>query len=366
MENRKIPLSIPTISAEVGLNIQQCVSENWLSQGNFNKEFENSFASHLGMPFASACSNGTAALWLALKAVGVSEGDEVIVPTFTFSATASAVVAAGGIPVFVDSRPSDGNLSPEAVARAITSRTKAIIPVDLYGIAAPYRELIEIAKKNNLAIIEDAAEALGGSYDGKPLGTLGDIGCFSFFPNKVMTTGEGGMCVTRSEDLNKSIYVYKNHGNSPDRSYWPEVPAFNMRMTNVQAAIGVAQVQHLSEYLNARFEVFEEYLRLFNNVSLIETLPFTERNYGPWMFTVRTRGKPKEEIVKFLAEKNIESRPGFYPLHLTPAFISYAKGESFPVAEKLASETVNLPTFVGLPKEDIARVVDSVCEAMKK
>ena len=356
----RIPLSVPHVSPRALENVKRCFEENWFSQGPFNKELEEGFAKRMGLPHASTCSNGTAALWLALKALGIGPGDEVIVPTFTFSATAAAVVAVGATPVFVDSRPEDGNMSPESVEAMITPKTKAIIPVDIYGIAAPYRELIALAAAHGLKVVEDAAEALGGSYDGKPLGAFGDVGCFSFYPNKTMTTGEGGMCVTASAEIAEKIYLYKNHGTLAHQAYFPAVSGFNMRMTNLQAAVGAAEHAELDSHLEARFKVFETYMELLKDVPGIESLPFKDRTYGPWMFTVHVRGKKKETIVEALDAQGIDSRPGFYPLHLTPAFEPYARGRSFPVSEAFAEDLVNLPTFVGLPKEDISRVVETL------
>jgi perosamine synthetase len=218
-----IPLARPYLTPKARRNIERCFDENFFSQGFFNVQFEKEFAEYVGMDYATTCSNGTAALWLALKAAGVGPGDEVIVPTLTFTGSVGPIASVGARPVFVDSNPEDGNISPAAVAAALTPHTKAVIAVDLYGISADYAGLRKVlAKRNDIVLIEDAAEGLGGTHQGKPIGHAGDISCFSFFGNKILTTGEGGMCTTNNQKFHDAMVLYKNHGIG-DRHYWVEV-----------------------------------------------------------------------------------------------------------------------------------------------
>lgn len=356
----RIVLARPAITPEAKENVDRVFSENFFSQGFFNAEFEEMFAKHHGVSYATTCSNGTAALLMALKAAGVGAGDEVIVPTLTFSATAGAVVAAGAVPVFADSLPSDGTMSPDSVASAITDRTKAIISVDLYGLPADYAGLRRVMEGKNIILIQDAAEGLGGTYERAPIGIQGDISCFSFFGNKIITTGEGGMCLTDRKDFYDAMVLYKNHGTGA-RAYWVEVPGFNLRMTNLQAAIGVSQMHALPDFLAARYEIFETYLSELAGMPSVQALPFTDRNYAPWLFTAHVPGVPKEETVAFLAEQGIESRPGFFPLHRTPAYAPFVKeGQEFPDADAFSSDLINLPTYIGLAKEEIQDVISAL------
>jgi perosamine synthetase len=358
---KRIPLARPHLTASARANIDRVFDENFYSQGFFNTEFEEAFAKYHGVKYATTCSNGTAALWLALKAFGIGSGDEVIVPTLTFAATIGAVIEVGATPILVDSRESDGTISPKEVKKAITPRTKAVIPVDLYGLSADYDELKRIISGTNIVIIQDAAEALGGTYKGKPIGTQGSISCFSFYGNKIIITGEGGMCLTDSKELYDAMVLYKNHGTG-NRPYWVEVPGFNMRMTNLQAGIGVSQFADLPAFLAERYKIFEMYQEMLKDVDGVEFLPFNGQTYGPWMVTIHVRGFEKEEVVKMLDERDIETRPGFFPLHLTPAFSPYAKEQEYPVAESFSRHLINLPTYIGLATEDIQRVADALKE----
>ncbi len=362
---KALPLARPHMTAAALKNVQKCFTENFYSHGFFNTQFEKEFAKFHGMKYAVSCSNGTAALWLALKALGIGPGDEVIVPTLTFAATIGAVTAVGATPVLVDSKEDDGTISPEGVRKAISSRTKAVIPVDLYGLPADYAELKKILAAKNIPIVQDAAEALGGTYKGKFIGTQGDVSCFSFFGNKVLTTGEGGMCLTNSKELHDLMVLYKNHGTA-NRAYWVEVPGFNMRMTNIQAGIGISQLAVLSGFLEKRFKIFETYENFFKKIKGIQQLPFTNRKYGPWMMTIQVPSLPKDAVVTTLADYGIEARPGFFPLHLTPAFSSFARNQKFPVAEAFAEHLVNLPTFIGLTSSDIKRVAEALEEIIAR
>ncbi|HUY62286.1 MAG TPA: DegT/DnrJ/EryC1/StrS family aminotransferase [Candidatus Paceibacterota bacterium] len=357
-----IPVSNPHVSKKALAYVRRCFAVNWFSQGMFNRRLEEAFAKRFGSRYATSCSNGSIALWLALKACSIGAGDEVIVPTFTFSATTTAVIHAGAIPVFVDSEPRSYALDPDAVERAVTKKTKAIIVVHLYGLAADMGTLMRIARKHHLRVIEDAAEGLGGSYKGKALGTIGDIGCFSFFANKVLTTGEGGMCVTNSKRLYERLILFKNHGTAAGHVYWSDVVGFNGRMTNLQAAIGLSQLEDFDRNLRHRYEVFERYARNLADTPGIITLPYEKRTYSPWMFTLRIPSAKKGTICEELKRRGIEARPAFYPCHSMPVFRRYVrKGQRFPIASSHSREMINLPTYPDLSKRDI----DAVCNALR-
>ena len=363
---QKIALAQPKIGKLARRYVAECFKENRLTSGRFNAEFETRFAAFLGVPHAAATPSGTMALVLALKAAGVGPGDEVIMPTFTFCATAEAVLMVSATPVFVDSEEGSWNIDPRAVEQAITKKTKAIIVVHLYGVMADMAPLKQIARRRKCVLIEDAAEALGATYRGKQAGSIGDMGCFSFYGNKVITTGEGGMVTTASGALAKSLLLYRNHGMGTKR-YWHEVPGINGKLTNLQAAIGVSQMEDLPKFLIARHRIFTEYARLLKDVEGIGFAKVPEDStVSPWFVTVRVAGKKKEMVVEALGRVGIESRPGFYPCHLMPAYKPYAKkNQRFQVAEKISKEIVNLPTHPALTVKEVKAVCAALCAIVR-
>ena len=363
----KIPMAQPSIGKRAEKYLLQCLQKNWLSQGEFNTQFEGKLSEVLNVSYVSACVNGTLALWLALKAVGVGEGDEVVVPTFTFSASASAVVMAGAKPMFIDVNEDDFTMSVSALEEALSakgSKIKAIMPVHLYGLPARMEKIMALAKKYNCAVVEDAAEAFHVEYRGKKLGTIGDVGCFSFYANKIITTGEGGACVTNSREIFDRIHQHKNHGSGKQGVYWSEVSGTNARMTNMQAAVGVSQLEDLEKILKARRIIYANYIELLAGLEKSVLIPKVIQkdphgaHYSPWVFMVRMPGFDKDEVVKALAEAGVDARGGFHPCHAMPAFSKYVKkGQAFSVAEKVAREIVSLPTFVGITKAQQRTVV---------
>ncbi|MCH7663277.1 MAG: DegT/DnrJ/EryC1/StrS family aminotransferase [Chloroflexi bacterium] len=249
----RIPL-IDTDFGELELEyITECITSGWISsQGKYVKEFEEGFGSYCNRKFAVATSNGTCALHLALLTLGIGDGDEVIVPTLTFAATANAVMHAGATPVFVDSDAKSWNIDPDLIEEAITEKTRAIIPVHLYGQPCDMKKIIEIADKFDLRIIEDAAEAHGATIGNNRVGEFGDISCFSFYANKIITTGEGGMCLTDNPDYNNKMRLLRDHGKEPGVYYIHNEVGYNYRMTNLQAAIGVAQLSKIEKYIKKK------------------------------------------------------------------------------------------------------------------
>lgn len=357
-----LPVAEPEIGDKELEYVTECITSGWISSiGKFVTRFEDEFARFCGTRYAIATSNGTVALHLALVTLGIGPGDEVIVPTLTFIATANAVTYTGAKPVFVDSERQTWNIDPEKIEAAITPRTKAVIPVHLYGHPADMAPIMEIAKKYNLYVIEDAAEAHGAIYRGNYVGSMGDIGCFSFFGNKIITTGEGGMLTTNQENLARQAKMLRDHGVSPDKKYWYPLIGFNYRLTNLQAAIGVAQMEKIDRILDRKREIALLYRSLLENVAGI-TLP-SEASWARnvfWMYSIlveKEYGMSRDKLMVRLKEAGVDSRPVFYPVHTMPP---YEQGLSFPIAEELAGKGISLPSGIGLRDEEIERVASLI------
>lgn len=364
-----IPVSAPMLVGNEVRYVMDCLESTWISSnGPYLERFEQTFAEFCEARHALSCCNGTAALHLALLALGVGPGDEIIVPTLTFVATANAVVYCGARPVFVDSEPATWNIDPGLVERAITPRTKAIVAVHLYGHPAEMDSLHEVAQRRGLFLVEDAAEAHGATYNGSRVGSIGDIAAFSFYGNKVVTCGEGGMVVTNSDALAAKVRLLKGQGMDPNARYWFSVLGFNYRMTNVAAAIGLAQLEKVSWHLSRRAEVDSWYrarLAGVANVTLQDVRPNVEHVH--WMTTVllgEDLPVAREEVGRRLLDRGIETRPVFYPLHTLPPHRRPAQGP-FPVADRVARRGISLPTWGGLTAEDVGYVCDALERAVR-
>ncbi|MFH1788072.1 MAG: DegT/DnrJ/EryC1/StrS family aminotransferase [Candidatus Altiarchaeota archaeon] len=357
-----IPVYEPLLGAEERKNLLEAFDSGWTSsKGAFIGEFEESFAKYVGVKHAVATSNGTTALHLALEALGVGAGDEVIVPTLTFVSTANAVAYTGAKPVFVDSQPDYWCIDPDKIREKITEKTKAIIPVHLYGHPCDMDPILEIAEEHNLFVIEDAAEAHGAEYKGRKVGCFGDVNCFSFFGNKIITTGEGGMCVTNDEKICDKMQILRDHGTNPNKHYWCDVRGFNYRMTNLQAALGCAQVDRIDDLIEKKRSIALEYNKRLGDVAGVSLPP--EESWARnvyWMYSVLIAddiGLSRDDVMKKLSGNGVESRPFFPPIHKFPM---YDKKESFPVAEELSKKGINLPSSPKLTKEDVKRVAEAV------
>ncbi len=368
---KKIPISAPDIGPLEKKYVADVMNSGWISSiGPKVKEFEELFSKFIGTKHAIAVSNGTVALDLALTALGIGEGDEVIVPTFTFVATVNSVIHQGATPVFVDSSLNDWDIDPVKIKSIITSKTKAIIVVHIYGIPAQIREILKIAKEHNLFVVEDAAEAHGALYGKKMVGSFGDIGCFSFFANKVITTGEGGMCVTDSKKLYDKMKMLYAHGSKPNKSiyYFYPVVGRNFRMTSIQAAIGIAQLKRVNQFLKIR-EMHENLYRRF--LKNIPGIKFSPRPLGVrpiyWMHSFLLDGASmnRDKLMTVLKEYGIETRPFFYPIHKMPYCAKYAQG-LFPVSKYLSKTGINLPSGVGLGKKEIIYITDVIKKLLRK
>ena len=371
MARRKINIAQPTFLGNEKKYLLDTIESGWISSiGPYIENFEKEFARYHGVKHAIATHNGTIALHLALAASGIGEGDEVIVPDLTFIATANSVRYCNAIPVLTDVCPDDWNISPAEIEKHLTQATKAIIPVHLYGNPARIEEIMKIAQDHKLIVIEDCAEAPGALYNGEKVGTFGDIGCFSFFGNKVLTTGEGGMCITNNDELAHRMRILRDHGMNLQKKYKYDYLGFNYRMTNMQAAVGLAQLEQLDELLIARDKIYLAYKSAFTSYSRF----LLQENHGQrnvnWIFTLRMEGiteDRRDNIMQVLREQLIDTRPVFYPIHTMPFYMDkkYIRSENLN-ATILSREGISLPTYVGLSEDDIAYISDSMIMAFKQ
>jgi perosamine synthetase len=354
-----IPVAHPDLSGNEAKYLLQCVESGWVSSGGeFVDRFETSFAAFCGTREAISCSSGTAALHLALAALHVSDGDEVIVPTLTYVATANAVRYCGARPVFVDCNEDTLTLEVADVRRKITARTKAIVAVHLYGQCADMRSLLDL-ELADIAVIEDAAEAHGATHHGRRAGSLGTVGAFSFFGNKIVTTGEGGMLTLDDAELGRRIRYLRDQATDTDRHYWHTDVGFNYRITNLQAALGVAQMERIGALLESRAQIAQWYdddLADLEDDLRRPTIHFGN-GHVHWMYTVTLRpnvASSRDEIVRRLADEGIETRPAFPPVHQMRPY--FEPGARFPVAERVSAASIALPAHSRLEREDIRRV----------
>lgn len=366
---KRISVAEPTLTGKEREYVLDCIDSTWISSvGKYLPLFEASVAEVSGARHAIATNNGTTALHLALVALGVQPGDEVLVPTVTYIATANAVRYCGAEPVLVDVCPETLNLDPRDLARRLTSRTKGIIPVHLYGHPVDMDPVIEFANSHGLFVLEDAAEALGAEYKGRKVGSLARCATFSFFGNKIITTGEGGAVTTDDDELAARLRLFRGQGMDPNRRYWFPVVGYNYRMTNVQAAIGLGQMETFDVALKERIRLaswyHDELADLKGQLVLPSEAPWALHAY--WMYTVflRSGGElERDAIMKLLDASGIETRPVFYPMHCLPP---YHQESTFPVADSWSKRGINLPTHRNLTREDVSRVARALASALTR
>lgn len=358
----RIPIYQPSLDGNEKKYVNECIDTSWISsRGDFIKRFEDEFTEFIGVNHAISVSNGTVALHLALVTLGIGQGDEVIVPSFTYIASVSTICHAGATPVFVDSLEDTWQMNPEDVKRKITSKTRAIMVVHLYGQTCEMDELVSIAKENNIFLIEDCAEAFGSKYNNKMAGSFGDIACFSFYGNKTITTGEGGMVVTNDETLWDRAYHLRMHGLAKYRQYWHDVLGFNYRMTNICAAIGLAQLENAKEKIFKKRELAEKYTELLKDLPVKPHLEKEGTVHTYWMYSILVETpEMRENLREYLKNKSIETRPTFYPVHTMPMFSQ--KYQKLPIAEYLGWRGINLPSFPELSDTLIKDVCMSITE----
>lgn len=361
-----IPVAVPNLSGNEKKYVNDCIDTTWISSnGEYINKFENKFKEYIKSKNALACCNGTVALHLPLIALGLQPGDEVLVPSFTYIATANAVRYCGATPVFVDCLEDTWNIDPVDAEKKITKKTKGIIPVHIYGNPCDMDSIMKIARKYKLFVLEDAAECHGAKYKGAMAGTIGDAGIFSFFGNKIITTGEGGMIVTNNDQVYNHIKQLRGQGQDLNRRYWFTEIGYNYRMTNIEAAIGLAQLENINTHINDRKKVASWYIEELSQIQ--DKLEFQKITEGAdnvwWMFSILIKSNvniTRDELMQKLAEYGIETRPLFYPMHIMPVYKN--ENARCPVSESIASRGINLPTHAKLSKED----VHYICETIKK
>jgi len=368
----KIPVAEPDIGEDELKNVTEAVKSGWVSpKGPFVGEFEKKFSSYIGVKYGIATSNGTAALHLALTALEIGRKDEVIVPTLTFASVANAVIYTGAKPVFIDSHPDYWCINPEKIEDKISKRTKAIMPVHLYGHPCDMDAIMKIAKNNDLYVVEDCAEAHGAEYKSKKVGSFADIACFSFYGNKIITTGEGGMCLTNDEDLAQKMKLLRDHGMNVEKRYWHEVVGFNYRMTNLQAALGVAQLKKIDTFIEQKRKIAKLYNSLLKDIRGVT--PHPEMHWAKnvyWLYSIlideESYGISRDELMEKLAKNGVETRRFFYPVHLMPPYKKYAANYQFLVAERLSSSGINLPSSVKLTEKEVRKVTQLLIHFHRK
>jgi perosamine synthetase len=358
----QIPVYQPSLTGNEKKYVNECLDSTWISsKGKFISVFEAQFAYYTGIKYATAVSNGTIALHLALVALGIGPGDEVIVPTLTYIASVNAIAYTGATPVFVDSLESNWQIDPEDVIRKITPRTRAIMAVHLYGHPCNMDDLVTIARSHNLFLVEDCAEAFGSLYKGKHVGCFGDISIYSFFGNKTITTGEGGMVVTNDDTLYDRAVHFKGQGLAKHREYWHDVIGYNYRMTNICAAIGLAQLEQADDFLASKRQVAECYRSCLADVPVIFHPEAEDVRHSYWMCSILVNDPAQRDPLRnALSAKGVETRPLFYPVHTMPMYSH--KYQKHPVAENLGWRGINLPSWPGLSQDQVL----FICEVIKQ
>ena len=356
-----IPVNVPSLDGNEKKYLNECIDTGWISsEGPFITKFENNFARKMGRKFGIAVSNGSVALDASLIALDIREGDEVIMPTFTIICCASAITRVGAIPVLVDCDSETWNISVDEIERKITPRTKAIMVVHIYGLPVEMDSIIELAEKYNLKIIEDAAEQHGQTYKGKPIGSFGDVSCFSFYPNKHITTGEGGMILTDNEAIAERCKSLRNLCFNSERRFVHYELGFNYRMTNIQAAIGLAQLERIDEFIIKKRRIGQIYNEILSDCDKIQlSIPntdYAENIY--WVYGVVLKDEvPFDATIAInkLHELGVGARPFFWPMHQQPVFrkMGLFLNENHPVSENIARRGLYLPSGTGLTEEQI-------------
>lgn len=361
---KNIPIYEPKLSGNEKKYVNKCIDSSWISsKGEFISKFEEKFSNFLKVDHCTSVSNGTVALHLALVALGIGKGDEVIVPTLTYIASVNAIAYVGAKPVFADVDSETWNINPKKLLELITPKTKAILVVHLYGNSCDMDSILKICKERNIFLIEDAAEAFGTKYKNKYIGSFGDVATFSFFGNKTITTGEGGMLVANNKFLIDKAKHLKNQAVSSDREYWHDVIGFNYRMTNICAAIGLAQLECAQDVLQKKSKIASWYCEILKNIQVDFQVEQAGSIHSYWMVTILAKDKNTRDKVRlYLKDHNVETRPTFYPVHKMPAFFSE---KTFSVSESISNKGMNLPSSPNLTKSDVKYICKLIAEVIK-
>jgi perosamine synthetase len=363
-KSHSIPLLEPQLIGNELEYVQDCIKTNWISsQGKYVQLFEQEFEKfHSGMQ-ALTVSNGTVALHLALYALGVGKGDEVIVPNITFAATINSVLHCNAIPVLCEINPITLCIDPLELEKLISPSTKAILIVHLYGQVCNMSSLMELAKKHNLLLIEDCAESIGSTWNEIPVGCFGDASTFSFFGNKTISTGEGGMVMFKNNNIAKRARILRDHGMVPGKKYWHEEVGFNYRLTNLQAAIGVAQMERFPLIIQKKLSIARSYTKKLINVPQIAQLPkvIPETTHSNWLYTIIFQKEvDRNLIITKMLERGIDTRPVFYPLHEMPPYMKFRKSKSLDHSIRASQSGISLPSSVSLKDSEIEYISDTL------
>lgn len=363
-----IPVNEPLLDGNEKKYLEECIDTGWISsEGPFVKKFEEGFAEAVGRKFGISVANGSVALDVVMTALGIGPGDEVIMPTFTIISCAAAIVRAGAKPVLIDSDIDSWNIDVQQIESKITPRTKAIMAVHIYGLPVNMKPILELAKKYNLFIIEDAAEVIGQNYYDKPCGSFGDISVFSFYPNKHITTGEGGMVVTDNQELADKCNSLRNLCFKPEQRFVHDELGWNFRLSNIQAAIGVAQLEKLDKSVARKREIGKRYLKNLEKLDSIQ-LPIAIMPYAENIFWIMgiliktTKFEDAKTVMHKLKEKGIGTRPFFWPMHEQPVFhkMGLFQNESHPNSEELARKGFYIPSGLAITNDQIDFVSDTL------
>lgn len=362
------PVYRPRLGTLEKTYVNQCLDDGWISsRGAFVQRFEAGFAAFTGAPHATTVSNGTVALHLAIEALGLPKGSEIIVPTFTYVASVNMIVLAGMVPVFADSLADTWQVDPDDIEARITPRTRAVMAVHLYGHPCDMDRLTALCDRHGLMLIEDCAEAFGSTWKGRHVGTFGQVGSFSFFGNKTITTGEGGMLTFADATLHTRAASLKSQAVSPDRRYWHTEVGYNYRMTNIAAAIGCAQLEGAADVIAQKRQIaawYRDGLAGTGTTMLGEVGPVTN---SYWMVSVLLpEGLDRDRITAAIEAQGIETRPLFYPVHTMPMFAGTAGDAAFPVAAALARRGFNLPSYPDLTAADVATITGVVGDVLRR
>ncbi|NGY06965.1 DegT/DnrJ/EryC1/StrS family aminotransferase [Solimonas terrae] len=356
----RIPVYQPDLSGNEKAYVAECLDSTWISsKGRFIEIFERNFANYVDAPYAATVCNGTVALHLALLALGIGPGDEVIVPTLTYVASVNAIRYVGAVPVFVDSLADTWQVDPDDVERKIGPRTRAVMAVHLYGGACEMERLAATCARHRLLLVEDCAEAIGTRLFGRHVGTFGDVATFSFFGNKTITTGEGGMIVCRNAELDARLRHLRGQGLVAHREYWHDEVGYNYRMTNICAALGVAQLERVDAILNGKIELATRYRTRLSGTPLTFQGVRSGEESSYWMVTALTPSeRQRDQLRSALSAGGVETRPIFHPVHTMPMYRE--DSEQYPVAVNIASRGLNFPSWQSLSEDGFEIIIDLI------
>ena len=368
-----IPVNQPSIGSREKELVMECLDTNWISsEGPFVEKFEEKLSRRVNRKHGIACSSGTAALDIALKALQLSPNSEVIMPAFTIISCASAIINAGSVPVLIDADPKTWNMDTQKIEASITNKTEAILVVHIYGLPCDLDPILHLAKKYNLAVIEDAAEIIGGEYKGVPCGSFGTISTFSFYPNKHITTGEGGMLVTNDKFLSDRCKSLRNLCFKKEKRFVHHEIGWNYRMTNIQAALGLAQLEKLDETINIKKSIGKKYLQLLGNIKEIQ-LPLEKTSYAEnlfWVFglVLDYESGNNENFMNKLNKEGIGTRPFFWPMHKQPVFNNkdLFKDQKFLISERISKRGFYLPSGLGITDCEIKLVTEKIIKILNE